>query len=146
MALGCVLWAGGGLLFPFPHSVPWGKVRKGMQFMRKRYRRGLIDGSLLVKMRELRKHPTEAEAKLWYHLRRRNLGYGFQRSYTIECFIADFRCHERRLVVEVDGGQHADNSVLGGFHDLTTLPMMKDGYRVIRFWDKQHRWRGRGDW
>ena len=59
--------------------------------MRKRYRRGLIDGSLLVKMRELRKHPTEAEAKLWYHLRRRNLGYRFQRSYTIEGFIADFR-------------------------------------------------------
>jgi hypothetical protein len=49
--------------------------------MRKRYRRGLIDGSLLVKMRELRKHPTQAEARLWYHLRRRNLGYRFQRSY-----------------------------------------------------------------
>ena len=37
----------------------------GAGFMRKRYRRGLIDGSLLVKMRELRKHPTQAEAKLW---------------------------------------------------------------------------------
>jgi very-short-patch-repair endonuclease len=100
--------------------------------MRKRYRRGLIDGSLLVKMRELRKNPTEAERKLWYHLRRRNLGYRFQRSHTIEGFIADFRCHERRLVVEVDGGQHP-----------TTSPTMKgearrwvkDGYRVIRLWN-----------
>ena len=55
--------------------------------MRQRYRRGLIDGSLLDKLRELRKHPTEAERKLWYYLRRRNLGYRFQRSYTIEGFI-----------------------------------------------------------
>jgi hypothetical protein len=45
------------------------------RFMRKRYRRGLIDGSLLVKMRELRKHPTEAEERLWHHLRSLNLGY-----------------------------------------------------------------------
>jgi very-short-patch-repair endonuclease len=143
-------WRGGvfcgpvaGLVFPFPHSVPWGKVRKGVQFMRKRYRRGRIDGSLLVKMRELRKHPTEAEAKLWYHLRRRNLGYRFQRSYTIEGFSADFRCHECRLVVEVDGGQHADDVA---YDERRTAKMGEDGYQVIRFWDKQHRWRARGDW
>ena len=102
--------------------------------MRKRYRRGLIDGSLLVKMRELRKHPTEAEAKLWYHLRRRNLGYRFQRSYTIEGFIADFRCHEGRLVVEVDGGQHADNVA---YDERRTAKMGEDGYRVIRFWNTE---------
>ena len=102
------------------------------RFMRKRYRRGLIDGSLLVKMRELRKNPTEAERKLWYHLRRRSLGYRFQHSYTIEGFIADFRCHERRLVVEVDGGQHADNVA---YDQRRSARMGEDGYRVIRFWN-----------
>ena len=100
--------------------------------MRKRYRRGLIDSSLLVKMRGLRKNPTDAEQKLWYHLRRRNLGYRFQRSYTIEGFIADFRCHERRLVVEVDGGQHADNVA---YDERRSAKMGKDGYRVIRLWN-----------
>ncbi len=102
--------------------------------MRKRYRRGLIDGSLLVKMRELRKNPTDAEGKLWYHLRRRNpsassgqaLGYRFQRSYTIEGFVADFRCHARRLVIEVDGGQHADNV---DYDQRRSAEMAKDGYR-----------------
>jgi very-short-patch-repair endonuclease len=97
--------------------------------MRNRYRCGLIDCWLLVKMRELLKHPTEAEAKLWYYLRRRNPGYRLQRSYTIEGFIADFRCHERRLVVEVDGGQHADNVP---YDERRTAKMAEDGYRVIR--------------
>jgi very-short-patch-repair endonuclease len=148
MALGCVLWAVAGLLFPFPHSVPWGKARMGcrQRFMRKRYRRGLIDGSLLVKMRELRKHPTQAEARLWYHLRRRNLGYRFQRSYTVEGFIADFRSHERRLLVEVDGGQHADTVA---YDERRTAKMGEDGYRVIRFWNTDVLsnivWRAKGD-
>jgi len=97
--------------------------------MRKRYRGGLIDSSLLVKMRELRKDPTEAEGKLCYHLRRRNLGDRFQRSYTIEGFIADFRCHERRLVVEVDRRQHADNVA---YDERRNAKMDEDGYRVIR--------------
>ena len=111
--------------------------------MRKRYRRGLIDGSLLVKMRELRKHPTQAEQTLWYHLRRRNLGYRFQRSYTIEGFIADFRCLERRLVVELDVGQHADHLACD---ERRTAQMGEDGYRVIRFWNSDvlsNQWGGR---
>jgi very-short-patch-repair endonuclease len=95
------------------------------RFMRKSYRRRLIDGSLLVKMRELRKNPTEAERKLWYHLRQRSLGYRFQRSYTIEGFIADFRCHERHLVVEVDGGQHADHVA---YDERRSAKMGEDGY------------------
>ena len=100
--------------------------------MRKRYRRGLIDGSLLVKMRALPRNPTEAERQLWYHLRRRNLGYLFHRQYTIEGYIADFRCHERRLVVEVDGGQHADHL---SYDERRTAQIREEGYRVIRFWN-----------
>ncbi len=83
-------------------------------------------------MRQLRKDPTEAERKLCYHLRRRNLGYRCQRCYTIEGFIADFRCHQRRLVVEVDGGQHADNVA---YDERRSVKMGEDGYRVIRFWN-----------
>ena len=65
MALGCVPWAAGEAALSLPPFSAMGEGQDGgAGFMRKRYRRGLIDGSLLVKMRELRKHPTEAGAKL----------------------------------------------------------------------------------
>jgi very-short-patch-repair endonuclease len=60
-------------------------------------------------MPTLRKDPAGDERKLWFHLRRHNFGYCRQRSCTTGGFIADFRCHKRRLVIEADGGQHADN-------------------------------------
>jgi adenine-specific DNA-methyltransferase len=55
----------------------------------------------------LRRNQTEAEKLLWRHLRNRHLsGYKFRRQYPVGSFIADFYCPQRKLVIEVDGGQH----------------------------------------
>lgn len=58
--------------------------------------------------RRLRCNATDAELKLWYHLRSRRLGScKFVRQEPIGPYVVDFVCRERRLIVEVDGGQHA---------------------------------------
>ena len=60
--------------------------------------------------RRLRKHSTVAERKLWQYLRSRSLaGFKFVRQEPIGPYIVDFACREKRLVIEIDGGQHADN-------------------------------------
>ena len=57
--------------------------------------------------RELRNNPTTAEARLWQHLRRRQLGgFKFRRQKTIGRYICDFVCLEAALIVELDGRQH----------------------------------------
>jgi len=79
----------------------------------------------------LRKEATDAEQRLWYHLRSRNLGgFKFRRQVTIGLFIADFVCLEARLVVEADGGQH------GNDRDLDRTKYLEElGWKVIRFWN-----------
>ena len=58
--------------------------------------------------RHLRKHPTIAEARLWDELRElRRQGYHFRRQAPIESYVVDFICFDQRLIVEVDGIQHA---------------------------------------
>ena len=53
---------------------------------------------------------TDAERKLWRHLRNRELGgWKFKRQYPVGPFIVDFICLEKNVVIEVDGGQHAEN-------------------------------------
>jgi very-short-patch-repair endonuclease len=60
--------------------------------------------------RQLRKNSTAAERKLWRYLRARSLaGFKFMRQQSIGPYVADFVCREQRPVIEVDGGQHADN-------------------------------------
>ena len=61
--------------------------------------------------KKLRKSLTEAERLLWCYLRNRQLGVKFRRQEPIGRYIVDFVCFEKRLVVEVDGGQH------GGSYD-----------------------------
>ena len=58
------------------------------------------------KARELRKCMTEAELRLWQAIRGCKLGVKFRRQHPIGRFIADFYCHKRRLVIEVDGEYH----------------------------------------
>ena len=60
--------------------------------------------------RSLRRDSTDTERKLWYRLRSRSiLGFKFVRQEPIGPYVTDFACRERRLIVEVDGGQHADS-------------------------------------
>jgi very-short-patch-repair endonuclease len=82
--------------------------------------------------RALRKSSTDAEIHLWYHLRGRRLaGYKFRRQLPIGSHVADFACEQARLVVELDGGQHA-----GSETDPTrTAALEAAGYQILRFWN-----------
>jgi len=80
----------------------------------------------------LRGQQTDAERKLWFAVRDRRLsGFKFVRQEAIGPFIVDFVWREQRLVVEVDGGQHAENA-----KDVARDAfLVRDGYCVMRFWN-----------
>jgi very-short-patch-repair endonuclease len=80
---------------------------------------------------------TDAEKKLWWHLRRLPIeDTHFRRQATIGPYFADFSCHERRLVIEVDGGGHA--TVEQSAADAArTAYLEAQGYRVLRFWNHE---------
>lgn len=84
--------------------------------------------------RSLRASLTEAERRLWYRLRDRRLaGFKFVRQEGIGRYVADFCCREARLIVEVDGGQHAESE-----HDrFREAWLTAQGYRVLRFWNDE---------
>jgi very-short-patch-repair endonuclease len=90
---------------------------------------------LLQHAKTLRTTMTDAEQKLWYHLRgHRFQGYKFKRQKPIGPFIVDFICLQRRLVIEVDGGQHAQRAAVDRRRDAF---LAANGYRVLRFWNNQ---------
>jgi len=89
----------------------------------------------LSKTKTLRSNQTEAEKRLWKELRaKRYQGLKFRRQVAIGLYIADFVCHEKKLVIEVDGGQHA-NQVAAD--NQRTKFFEKDGYKVLRFWNNE---------
>ncbi len=77
---------------------------------------------------------TDAEKRLWGRLRREALGYDFRRQHPLGAYVVDFVCLERKLIVEVDGGQH--NFQPGLKSDaLRTGWLNERGYTVLRFWN-----------
>lgn len=88
---------------------------------------------LLEQARELRRNMTDAEKCLWRAMRGTTLGVRFRRQAPIGPFIVDFVCLEKKLVVEVDGGQHAD-SALDRNRDAW---LEREGFRVLRFWNHE---------
>ena len=82
--------------------------------------------------RGLRRQSTKAELKLWNRLRARSIdGCKFVRQEPIGRYVVDFVCRERRLVIEVDGGQHATDT-----RDILRDRWLADHrYRVLRFWN-----------
>jgi very-short-patch-repair endonuclease len=85
--------------------------------------------------RRLRREQTEWEHSLWERLRRRQLdGFKFRRQHPIGPFFADFFCPEARLIVEIDGSQHADE--LASDESRTEF-LRKAGYDVLRFWNHE---------
>ena len=91
--------------------------------------------SAKAKARELRKQSTDAENALWYFLRNRQLtGYKFRRQAPVGKYIVDFLCFERKLVVELDGGQHQERTT---YDSERTKMLEARGYRVVRFWSSQ---------
>jgi len=86
----------------------------------------------------LRRNATAAEKELWWHLRRKLVldGTHFRRQVPIGPFVADFCCHAHRLVIELDGGQHSEDSAAA--RDARRDRYLRDhGYRVLRFWNAQ---------
>lgn len=77
---------------------------------------------------------TDAELKLWNELRaHRLMGLGFRRQMPIMGYIVDFACPARKLVIEIDGAQHA---MARAEHDaLRTLRLKEDGWKIVRFWN-----------
>jgi len=84
--------------------------------------------------RRLRREQTPHEARLWGLLRSRHfLEYRFRRQVPIGPYIADFVCHGRRLIIELDGSQHADDP--GDV--LRDDELRRRGYRVLRIWNNE---------
>lgn len=82
---------------------------------------------------KLRKSSTDAELRLWLRLKNRNLaGFKFRRQHPIPPYIADFVCLEQKLIVELDGGQHAEQAPRDAER---TAYLESKGFRVIRFWN-----------
>lgn len=83
----------------------------------------------------LRKNMTLAEQHLWYFLRKKQLnGIKFRRQQTIGSYIADFVSMEHKLIIELDGGQHAEQIV---YDNARTEFLNSQGYRVVRFWNNE---------
>ena len=88
----------------------------------------------LERARKLRRDMTDAERALWRLLRDRRLeGWRFRRQEPIDHYIVDFVCFEARLVVEVDGGQHANSES----DELRDAHLQAQGFRVLRFWNNE---------
>ena len=83
--------------------------------------------------RKLRHDGTDVEQILWRALRRGGLPFRFRRQHPVGNRIADFACPARKLAIELDGGQHADNLA-----DVNrTQELARCGYRVMRFWNNE---------
>ena len=88
-----------------------------------------------VHARELRKNLTDAEQRLWQKLKRRQIAtVKFRRQQPIGPFIVDFVCFQRRLIIEVDGGHHAEQAE---YDAQRTAFLATQGYRVLRFWNRE---------
>jgi very-short-patch-repair endonuclease len=85
--------------------------------------------------RTLRQNMTEAERRVWQVLRSQQMkGFKFRRQVPIGRYIADFVCHEARLIVEIDGGQHERSSPREAER---TGFLQNQGYRIVRFWNNE---------
>ena len=86
-----------------------------------------------LRSRDLRNNATDAERKLWQHIRNRQLrGVRFNRQVPIGPYICDFVARTAKLIVELDGGQHA---AAADYDANRTTFLERQGYRVIRFWN-----------
>ncbi|MBT8330779.1 MAG: endonuclease domain-containing protein [Deltaproteobacteria bacterium] len=85
--------------------------------------------------RKLRKNPTKAENLLWQRLRNSQLeGFKFRRQQPIGVYIVDFVNFEKKIVIEIDGGQHA---ILKEKDKLRDSWLHAEGFEVMRFWNNE---------
>ena len=80
----------------------------------------------------MRSDPTDAEHRLWQILRaHRFAGFKFRRQVPIDFFIADFACFSERLIIELDGGQHAEKVA----DQRRDNYLRAQGFRILRIWN-----------
>ncbi len=106
-----------------PQASRWGEIRR------------LYPPQTLQKAQALRHNQTNAEGLLWHYLRHKQLGgYKFRRQQPIGPYIADFACLPEKLLIELDGGQHAERTTSDQQRDRF---LQEKGYRVLRFWNHE---------
>lgn len=108
---------------PLPPGEGWGEGKKP------------LPPSLLAFARTLREELTDAERLMWTLLcDRRFLGHKFRRQHPIPPYVLDFYCHETRLAIELDGGQHDEEG--GRERDARRAAFLAEkGIRALRFWN-----------
>ena len=85
--------------------------------------------------RQLRQQQTDAERRLWWQLRARQLaGVKFRRQQPIGCFVVDFCALDPKLVIELDGGQHMEGAAQD---EQRSADLQRCGYCVLRFWNAE---------
>src|SRR3989344_9494291 len=83
--------------------------------------------------RKLRNNLTEAEKHLWYVLRAENFGHKFRRQAQIGKYFVDFVCYEKKLIIEIDGGQHFESAADKARDEWR----QSQGFKVLRFWNNE---------
>jgi very-short-patch-repair endonuclease len=87
--------------------------------------------------RRLRRDMTDAEKKLWWHLRRLPVDGGhFRRQANVGRYFADFAAHQHKLIIEVDGSGHGEDAQITSDTERTAF-LESRGYRVLRFWNNE---------
>jgi very-short-patch-repair endonuclease len=93
-----------------------------------------LDGPLDC-ARLLRKHQTDVESRMWAKLRNRRFdSFKCRRQVPIGSYIVDFVCFDRRLIIELDGGQH---TLQVAYDRHRTIWFERQGFRVLRFWNHE---------
>jgi very-short-patch-repair endonuclease len=90
-----------------------------------------------VRARKLRKNSTDAEQRMWCFLRKKRfLGLKFRRQTPIGNYIVDFLCCQKKIIIEIDGGQYNDISELA-YDQKRTYYLRQKGYTVLRYWNNE---------
>ena len=93
-----------------------------------------ISSKVTNNVRALRKNMTDVEQQLWYKIRSRQLqNFRFRRQHPIGQYIVDFICLEKKLIIELDGSQHAEDQKK--YDSIRDLWLTQQGFKVLRFWN-----------
>ena len=87
--------------------------------------------------RDLRKNMTDSERIIWSIIRNRQFyGYRFLRQYCMGQYIVDFICREKKIIIEIDGGQH-NKQINIEYDEQRSAYLNSKGYKVVRFWNNE---------
>jgi very-short-patch-repair endonuclease len=119
---------------PHPNPLPLGEGSQRKTFFAKNNL--LVMRNRLVNIaRKLRRNQTEHEDKLWYWLRgKRFWDLKFRRQYPIDKYVVDFFCFDKKLIIELDGGQHNEEKHIER-DKIRDKYLENQGYKILRFWN-----------